>query len=374
MFDTINRDQTHAIKWERYRAKNLLPMWVADMDIASPEPITRALTERVSHPVYGYTHPWSSLNESVVRWCEQQYGWTIDDQWLVWMPGVVPSFNLAVDLFGQGGRVIIQTPNYPPMLQAPEKQGCEAVCLPVTWQNDQWQWDWATLETELSHPDCHLFILCNPMNPQGAVLSRAELERLGQLCRQYEVLLCSDEIHCDLILEGTPHTPSASLECLADNCITLMAASKTFNVAGLGCSFAIIPDAELRRRWQARMSDLIPYPDFLGMIATETAFTECADWHRGLLRHLKHNRDFLADSLNALPGMIYRPQPATFLAWIDSTEIDRPLDKRFIEAGIMPSEGKYFGEPNSVRLNFGTGSDLVHQAVDMLTRHARQNS
>lgn len=373
MFDTINRDQTHAIKWERYRSENLLPMWVADMDLAAPEAITRALTERVIHPIYGYSHPWTSLNEAVVRWCRQQYDWTIDPEWIVWMPGVVPSFNLAVDLFGQGGRVIIQSPNYPPMLQAPQKQGCTPVLLPVTWREGQWEWDWQALETELSHPDCHLFILCNPMNPQGAVLSKADLERLGQLCRQHEVLLCSDEIHCDLILDGTPHTPSASLNVLADNCITLMAASKTFNVAGLGCSFAVIPDSRLRRRWQNRMSDLIPYPNFLGMVATEAAFNDCADWHQRLLSHLKQNRDYLDETINALPGMVYRPQPATFLAWIDSTDANTALDKCFIDAGIMPSEGKHFGSPNSVRLNFGTGTDLIHQAMDMLTRHVRQN-
>ncbi|EAR10371.1 MalY/PatB family protein [Reinekea blandensis] len=373
MFETINRDHTHAIKWERYRAKNLLPMWVADMDLAAPEAITRALTERVAHPVYGYSHPWTSLNESVVNWCQQRYGWSIDSQWLVWMPGVVPSFNLAVDLFGRHGRVIVQTPNYPPMLDAPGKQGCEIVPLPVTWQDDHWQWDWQLLAQELSHPDCHLFILCNPMNPQGAVLERSELEKLGELCQQHDVLLCSDEIHCDLILDGTKHTPSASLDSLADRCVTLMAASKTFNVAGLGCSFAIIPDAKLRQRWQRRMSDLIPYPNFLGMKATETAFAECADWHQALLTHLKTNRDYLADSLQSFPGMVYRPQPATFLAWIDSTVPGQPLDQLFIEAGIMPSEGKYFGSPDSVRLNFGTGFDLIQQAVEQLRTHARQN-
>lgn len=374
MFETVNRDQTHAIKWEKYRDQNLLPMWVADMDIAAPVAITNALSQRAGHPVYGYSHPWASLNDAVVGWCEQQYDWSIDADWIVWMPGVVPSFNLAVDLFGQGGRVIIQTPNYPPMLQAPAKQGCEAVPLPVHWQDDQWQWNWTQLEQELAHPDCHLFILCNPMNPQGAVLSAADLQKLGDLCDTHKVLLCSDEIHCDLILDGSRHTPAASLHNLAGNCVTLMAASKTFNVAGLGCSFAIIPDAKLRRRWQQRMSDLVPYPNFMGMLATEAAFSHCSDWHQQLLANLKSNRDYLAEHLNQLPGLRYRPQPATFLAWVESTVEGKALDREFIAAGIMPSEGKYFGAPDSVRINFGTGFDRVEQTVQLLNEHWRQNS
>lgn len=374
MFETVNRDQTHAIKWEMYRNRNLLPMWVADMDLAAPQAITEALIGRAGHPVYGYSHPWTSLNEAVVTWCQQQYDWAIDASWIVWMPGVVPSFNLAVDLFGHQGRVVIQSPNYPPMLAAPGKQGCQAVPLPVQWREERWQWDWSQLEQELAHPDCHLFILCNPMNPHGAMLSSEELERIAGLCRDHQVLLCSDEIHCDLVLDGTRHTPAGSLDTLADNSVTLMAASKTFNVAGLGCSIAIIPDRKLRQRWQQRMSDLVPHPNFMGMIATETAFAQCSDWHQALLQHLKGNRDYLAEHLNTLTGLRYRPQPATFLAWIESTTPGQPLDREFIGAGIMPSEGKHFAAPDDVRLNFGTGFDRITRTIELLQAHWRQKT
>lgn len=372
MFSTVNRDNTHAIKWDRYKDKNLLPMWVADMDLASPPAITQALQERIAHPVYGYTHPWPSLNQSVVNWCQRQYGWQIEADWIVWMPGVVPSFNLAVDLFGKGGRVLVQTPNYPPMRQAAERQGCKTVELPVIWQETQWQLDWPTLEQELAHPQCHLFLLCNPMNPNGAVLSKQDLLKLAELCQQHDVFLCSDEIHCDLILDGSTHVPAGSLAPFADNSVTLMAASKTFNVAGLGCSFAIIPNDKVRRNWQQRMTDLIPYPNFLGYIAAEVAFTDCDDWHKQLLVHLKSNRDYLAEHLNQLKGVSYKPTPATFLAWIESTETDLSLDKHFIGAGIMPSEGVYFGDKRHVRLNFGTGKDTIEQAVKMLKNYWQQ--
>lgn len=373
MFNTVNRDNTNAIKWERYRDRSLLPMWVADMDIASPQAITDGLAERVKHPVYGYTHPWSSLNTSVVNWCKTQYDWSIEPDWIVWMPGVVPSFNLAVDVFGQGGRVLVQSPNYPPMLAAAERQGCQTVAIPVTWQNEAWQWDWQQLEAEMAHPECHLFLLCNPMNPNGAILSKQDLEKLSELCRLHSVLLCSDEIHCDLILDGSQHFPAGNIAGLEDNSITLMAASKTFNVAGLGCSFAIIPDKTLRTRWQTRMTDLVPYPNFMGMIAAEIAFSECAAWHTDLLAHLKQNRDALNTALNELDGMRYRVQPATFLAWIESTEEGLELDQHFIKAGIMPSEGVYFGNKANIRLNFGTGRDRVDQAISMITDYWRQN-
>lgn len=373
MFDTVNRDNTNAIKWERYREKSLLPMWVADMDIASPAAITDALVQRAQHPIYGYTHPWESLNASVVNWCRSQYNWNIEANWIVWMPGVVPSFNLAVDVFGRHGRVLVQSPNYPPMLAAAERQGCETVRVPVTWQNNTWHWDWQQLEAEMAHPECHLFLLCNPMNPNGATLTKADLDKLSELCQQHSVFLCSDEIHCDLILDGSSHYPAGAIAGLEDNSVTLMAASKTFNVAGLGCSFAIIPDASVRKRWQDRMTDLVPYPNFMGMIAAEVAFSQCGQWHQDLLGHLKRNRDALDAALNPLEGMRYRAQPATFLAWVESTKDDFTLDEHFIAAGIMPSEGVYFGNKSNIRLNFGTGRDRVNTAIELITDYWRQN-
>jgi cystathionine beta-lyase len=344
------------------------------MDLASPKAIQEALVERAQHPVYGYTHPWSSLNESVVNWCKRQYQWYIEAQWIVWMPGVVPSFNLAVDIFGKRGRVIVQSPNYPPMRTTAERQGCETVEVPVVWAAESWHLDWEQLEHEMAHPDCHLFILCNPMNPNGSVLTKPDLEKLASLCDEHNVFLCSDEIHCDLILDDTPHYPAGSIPKLEENSVTLMAASKTFNVAGLGCSFAIIPDEKIRKRWQNRMTDLIPYPNFMGYIAAEVAFTQCDDWHKQLLAHLKSNRDFLDENLNALEGIRYRAQPATFLAWLESDKEGISLDKHFINAGIMPSEGVYFGNKHNVRLNFGTGRETLETGVAQLTDYWRQNT
>jgi cystathionine beta-lyase len=175
-------------------------------------------------------------------------------------------------------------------------------------------------------------------------------------------------------LDESPHFPAGGIPTLTDNSVTLMAASKTFNVAGLGCSFAIIPNGEVRKTWQNRMADLIPHPNFMGYIAAEVAFTQCDEWHQQLLSHLKSNRDFLNEKLNALEGIRYRVQPATFLAWIESDREGLSLDTHFIKAGIMPSEGVYFGNAENVRLNFGTGRETIETAVSMLSDYWRQNT
>ncbi|MDX1269453.1 MAG: aminotransferase class I/II-fold pyridoxal phosphate-dependent enzyme, partial [Oceanisphaera sp.] len=182
-FDTIDRSDTHAIKHELYRSQPVLPMWVADMDLASPPCVTEALTSRASHPVYGYSHPWPGLNEAVVNWCQRQYQWAIDASWIVWLPGVVPSFNLVIDTFARGGRVLVQEPNYPPLRKAANLRGATAVKVPVSARSPA-GWDWAALEEALADPDCHLMILCNPMNPQGLMLGQHELQRLAALCRE----------------------------------------------------------------------------------------------------------------------------------------------------------------------------------------------
>jgi cystathionine beta-lyase len=376
-FDTIDRRGTHAIKLELYRNQPVIPMWVADMDLASPPCVQEALSTRAAHPVYGYSHPWPGLNASVVDWCRQQYSWAIDPGWIVWLPGVVPSFNLTIDAFARGGRVLVQEPNYPPLRKTAESRGATAVRIPVSTPSGaepRGGWDWQQLAQELAHPDCHLMILCNPMNPHGLVLGKAQLQRLADLCRDHKVLLCSDEIHCDLILEpDLHHCPAGSVPDLADQSITLMAASKTFNIAGLGCSFAIIPDGDLRRQLVKAGQDIMPHPTFMGLLATEATFTAGHDWLSALKVHLKDNRDRVESVLSDLEGLRYRAAPATFLAWIEGDLAPGLLMERFINAGVMPSDGKDFGDPRSVRLNFGTGRETLDRALAQLQHHWRQN-
>ncbi|GGX64838.1 MalY/PatB family protein [Saccharospirillum salsuginis] len=373
MFDAIDRQNTHAIKIDRYRDQDVIPLWVADMDLATAPVVQQALNNRMAHPVYGYTHPWPELNRAVVDWCAREYDWAIEPDWIVWLPGVVPSFNLAIQAFASGGRVIVQEPNYPPLRHAPAHRGAVPVRLPVVFDGERWIWDWAHLESELADPNCHLMILCNPMNPHGTVLTADDLERLGALCEQHEVVLCSDEIHCDLRLDPEcQHVPAGRVPTLSANSLTLMAASKTFNVAGLGCSFAIIPDADLRLRFQAVGRDLVPHPNFLGYCAAEAAFRDGKDWLVALRGHLRANREHVAQVFNSLPGLRYRPQPATFLAWIESDLEVGAAMRHFVKAGLMPSDGKEFGDPTAVRLNFGTDRSTLERALTQLEAYWRQ--
>lgn len=374
MFKAVDRRHTHAIKIDRYRDKAVLPMWVADMDLATAPPVQQALQQRIGHPVHGYTHPWPELNQAVADWCANEYGWSIQTDWILWLPGVVPSFNLAIQAFARGGRVIVQEPNYPPLRAAAEARGCTPVRLAVRFDGERWIWDWEQLAAELAEPDCHLMILCNPMNPHGTVLGRDDLERLADLCRRHQVLLCSDEIHCDLRLDGGQHCPAGAIDSLREHSLTLMAASKTFNVAGLGCSFVIVPSAELRARFQRAGRDLVPHPSYPGYFAAEAAFTQGKPWLEALREHLRGNRDRLAEVINALPGLRYRPQPATFLAWIETDLAPGEALRHFAAAGVMPNDGADFGDPKAVRLNFGTDKDTLETALRRLQDYWRQKT
>ena len=221
----IDRTPSHAYKWERYKGRDILPMWIADTEFRCAEPIIDALKSRAEHGLLGY----------------KQYGWKIEPQWIVWTPGVVPAFNVACKAYCQpGDKVIVQTPNYPPMLAAPKLNGLQRADVPTVEVDGRWMLDFDVLEGHAKDPKCSLFILCNPMNPVGSMLDEAQLTRVAEICANNNVMLCSDEIHCDLILDTqAKHIPAGKLAAGKDNSVTLMAASKTFNVAGLGTSFAI---------------------------------------------------------------------------------------------------------------------------------------
>ncbi len=370
MFKVQDRRPSKAIKWQRVAGTDLIPMWVADMDLATAPVVSQALAERTQHPVYGYTHPWPSLNQAVVNWCQARYQWAIEADWILWQPGVVPSINMLLQSFTRGGRVLVQTPNYPPLLNCARLRGCEPRYLETLWLGDRWGWDWQLLTNELAHPDCQVMILCNPMNPQGELLGQADLARLAELCAEHQVLLISDEIHCDLILDGQGHVPAGSLPLLQDRSITLMAASKSFNVAGLGCSFAIIPNPELRQQYRNSSQDLLPYPNLMGLLAAEAAFSaEGWQWLVQLQQFLRGNQQLVSQCIKQLPGLDYQPRAATFLAWITSELPPGLLQQEFIKAGILTSPGQDFGQAQHARLNFGTDRATLERALALFSQH-----
>jgi len=368
-FDTpIDRRGTHATKAEQYKHLDAIPMWVADMDFATSPAILEVLKQRVDHGVFGYTGTWDGLNESVVNWLSKQHGWQIDADWLVWLPGVVPSFNAVCRAFSNNQSAIaVQTPNYPPLLNAHALSGAQSYQVPSVLQEGRWTLDFDVLESHLQKKECTLFFLCNPFNPGGSILNKDELDTIVELCRNNKVTLCSDEIHCDIRLdESAKHIPIGRLE---PNSITLMSAGKTFNIAGLSCSFAVIPNPKIKQRFTDAAVGMMSWPNLMGLLATETAFSESAEWHSALLSYLRKNRNELVTRINAINGLEVVSPQATYLAWLDATGLqdnngsqESPF-QQFINAGVIPSDGGEFGSKGFVRLNFGCTFATLDKAL-----------
>lgn len=369
----IDRSSTYAFKWEKYKGTDILPMWVADTEFRCAEPILQALQQRTAHGLLGYTLPahYAPANEAVMAWLKRQYDWHIQAEWIVWMPGVVPAFNVACKAYCQpGDKVMVQVPNYPPLLAAAKLNALQRVDIGTVEQQGRWTLDFEQLEAEAADPKCKLFILCNPMNPVGTVLTEQELQQVAEICQRHNVLLCSDEIHCDLILDNDlQHIPAGKLDSLQGNAITLMAASKTFNIAGLGAAFAIIPEPSLRQRFVNASMGMVPWVNVLGLTATEAAFTLCDDWHQAELAYLRENRDYLVSQIKQIDGLRLLTPSATFLAWIDASGlgVDNP-QQWFEDKGVGPSPGGDFGNKDFVRINFGCPRSQLQEAIQRLSQ------
>jgi cystathionine beta-lyase len=369
--DKPDRKASKAYKWEKYKGTDILPMWIADTEFRCAEPILEALHQRIDDGLLGYTlpsHDTEAIN-AVVAWCAKQYKWNIEPEWIVWTPGVVPAFNVAIQAYcNAGDTVIVQTPNYPPLLAAPNINGLDRACVPTIEVDGRWTLDFDALEEAAANPKATLFILCNPMNPVGTVLRQSELDRIADICRKHNVMLCSDEIHCDLILDDKTHLPAGAHPALVEHSVTLMAASKTFNVAGLGTSFAIIPNAKLRVAFNKSARGIVPWVTVAGLTATSAAFRLCDDWHQAELAYLKDNRDYLVEEINKIPGLKAIAPEATFLLWVDASGLGvNDTQKWCEEKGIGPSPGRDFGQKECFRLNFGCSRDYLVEAIAKLS-------
>jgi cystathionine beta-lyase len=370
-FDTpVNRAGTDSQKWQKYAGRNVLPLWVADMDFKSAPAILTALHERVDQGLFGYARPVKSTVDAVVAAMARYNGWKIETPWIVWLPGLVVGLNVTAQAFAEPGEeVLTLAPVYPPFLTAPKNSGRIPIAVPWTLAGSSWTIDWDALKRAVT-PKTRLFFLCNPHNPLARVWRRKELTRLAEFCLRHNLVLCSDEIHCDLILDpALPHVPTALLSPkIAARTITLMAPSKTYNVPGLGTSFAIIPDAALRARFVRATSGIVAEVNNLGYVACEAAYRDGEPWRLALLAYLRGNRDFLLDFVaRELPGVrVEAPIEATYLAWLNVAALGLadPV-AHFEQHGVGLSEGAYFGSPKGthVRLNFGCTRATLTEAL-----------
>jgi len=367
----IDRRNTASEKWERYRDTEILPMWVADTDFMAPQAVLDALHERVDHGVFGYTNAPARLNRLVCERLERMYGWRIVADDLVWLPGLVCGLHLACRTAAAAGEAVMTAqPVYPPFMSAPRLSERSLITLPMMHREQRSLIDFDALEAAIT-PTTRLLLFCNPHNPGGTVYRRDELERLAEIALKHDLYICSDEIHCDLILEpGLSHIPIASLTPeIAERTITLMAPSKTYNIAGLGCSFAVIQNPRLRQRFQRTRKGIVPDVNLMGYTAAEAAYRDGDEWNRAQLDYLRGNRDYLMREINAIPGLKLEPIEATYLAWIDvsAAKLENPA-YFFEQAGVGMSPGRDFGDDRFMRLNFGCPRALLEEAVSRIKR------
>ncbi len=377
-FDTlIDRSNSDSHKWRSYRGKEIIPMWVADMDFQSPPEVIEALHRRVAHGVFGYAEPDAKLKEAIVDHLQRAYSWSVSPSWIIWLPGLVTGLNVACRTVGRPGAGVLTTvPIYPPFLTAPGFAGKKLQTSPMISSDGRWQIDMGGLHQAMDKSTA-LFLLCNPHNPTGRAFTRAELESLVDICLRHNLTICSDEIHCDLILAPEHrHIPTATISPeAAQRTITLMAPSKTYNIPGLGCAFAIIPNPKLRQRFKKAMAGIVPHVNIFGFTATLAAYQHGGPWLEALLEYLRTNAALVHQTINQLPGLTMERVEATYLSWLDTraTGIENP-SLFFEHAGVGLSDGALFGAPGFVRMNFGCPRQLLETGLDRISRAIRQRS
>jgi cystathionine beta-lyase len=354
-FDRVlNRKGTGSVKWdyteEIFGEKDIIPMWVADMDFETPREVMEAVKKRAEHGAYGYTEKPDAYYQSIIDWMRRRHGWEIEREWICHSPGVVSALNMLIMALTQpGDRILVQSPAYHLFFSTVKNNGRELVDNPLRLEDNKYVMDYEDLEKKLS-TGIKMMFLCNPQNPVGRVWDREELARVGELCNKYNTVIISDEIHSDIIYKGYKYTPMASISpAISENTVTCMAPSKTFNMAGLAASVVIIRNKELRDRFAEIIRNIgIEMGNIFGITALEAAYTHGEEWLEELLEYLKGNLDFLTEFIESkIPGIkIVKPE-GTYLVWLDCREIplkDKALKEFMIHnAKVGLDDGDKFG-------------------------------
>ena len=371
--EIIPRRETESVKWNRY-GKEVLPFWVADMDFKSPPAVINALEERVKHGVLGYPSENTALKETIRERLLRLYDWNVTIEDIIFLPGVVVGFNLVIHALTQPGQnVLMQPPVYHPFLSAPQNAQTFRKDVPLYRDKDNsYKIDFDQFNDSIDS-DSSLFLLCNPHNPVGRVFSEKELLSMADICLKHDVYICSDEIHADIVFHGYQHKPIATLSPeIAQKTITLMAPSKTYNIAGLGCSFAVVQNDELKRKLKAAKAGIVPEVNLLGYTAALAAYQHGDDWLAELLVYLEGNYRTMSEYIQRyLPEIKITPIEGTYLAWLDCREIEidtSPYAFFLDKAGLAFNDGKIFGQGGEgfVRFNFGCPHSIMIQGLERM--------
>jgi cystathionine beta-lyase len=381
LFDNIiDRSKTHSFKWDLYE-KDTLPLWVADMDFRSPQPIIDAIIHRAKHGIFGYTYYPPSYYEALIKWFKRRYDWEIKEEWLVFTPGVISAVNLSIQAFSNpGDKIIVQNPVYYPFYGAIQSNEREILQNPLKFVNGGYQMDFKDLEQKVKDSRAKLFILCNPHNPVGRVWDKRELKQLGEICIENEIIIVADEIHCDLIYPNCNFTSFASInDDFAQNSITCTSASKTFNLPGLQLSNIIIPNQQLYDDFKNSLKSVfLPeelgyLPNVLSVVALQAAFEKCEDWLDSLMGYIQENLNHLKSFIQSnLPEVNIIEPEGTYLVWLDFREFgmdDQKLESFLLEEAKVVLDGGYkFGQGGEgfQRINIACPRSILDDALNRI--------
>ena len=368
----IERRGTDSYKWKRYD-EEVIPLWIADMDYISAEPIIQALHQRVDHGIFGYTRPTDELRIVIRERLKRLYQWDIQYEEIIFLPGLVTGLNLSFHVYAAPGEgVLIQPPIYFHFVKDPVMHGRVLNDPPLIQNGDTYEIDFEAFEKSITDRT-KVFLLCNPHNPVARVYTVKELEKIAEICLRYNIIICSDEIHCDLLYPGYHHIPIATLSPeVANKTVTLMAPSKTYNLAGLSCGFAIIKNPDLRKIWETASYGLIPNVNIMGHVAALAGFRDGQEWLNQLLIYLKGNRDFLSHYIkNRFPNIRMTKMEATYLAWLDCREAGipgNPSEFFLKNSKVALNDGSEFGRVGEgfVRLNFACPRKTLNEALERM--------
>ncbi|MAY82236.1 MAG: aspartate aminotransferase [Deltaproteobacteria bacterium] len=367
-FDVV-LDRRGSTKWDKYRDTDVLPMWIADMDFNPPAAVIDQIQSYVATQMFGYADPPSELIYVVLNYLEETYAWQVNADDLLFIPGVVSGLNVACrGLVAPGETLLTATPIYYPFLDVPKNMDRELIRLPVDMDRD-YRYPVYELEAAIT-PDSRMLLLCNPFNPVGRVLTPSELGDIVSLCLEHDLLICSDEIHCQLIFDDRQHIPVAKVDSrIEENLVTLMGPGKTYNMAGIGGGVAIIKNPAMREKFAEASEGIMGSINVIAYQAMLAAYRDGEPWRMELIRYLQNNRDYLAQRIRKIPGISMNPVEATYLAWLDVRPLALEDPLAFFEsAGVGLSDGAQFAGPGFMRLNFACPRAILTEACDRIER------